>query len=162
MILVLNCFVVVVVVDTMMLEQLVDPTYIHIYKSKWNTIKDSIKRGVFKDVYHFIVYDLQDNLIRTQLDRIFSDMHGKAFKLNASFGLILQKRSTEELNLFHPSNNNTIFDSPKLVSNAADLILLLNDMERNDVCEYAKNQRPDTNWTFKKVICVRYDITKVL
>ena len=142
--------------------QLVDSAYAQIYKSKWNTIKDSVKRGVLKDVYHFTIYEFRDTIIHTQLDKIVCDMAGKDFKLNASFGLILQNRSTEELKFYHPSNNNTIFDSPKQVKDADDLISLLNDMEQSDVYEYARKQRPDTNWVVKKVICVRYDITKVI
>ena len=88
-------------------------------------------------------------------------MGNRRFKINAAFGFILENRSTEELKFFHPSNNNKIFETPRLVEKDEDFEKLSMDLERTDAFEYASLQRPDTHWVVKKVICVRFDVTKM-
>ena len=78
------------------------------------------------------------------------------FKVNVSFGFILKHRATEELRFFHPSNNTLL-----LVANETDFTSLLDRMEREDALEYARQQRPSTNWTVERVICVRFDVYRL-
>ena len=92
---------------------------------------------------------------------IQDDMGNRRFKINAAFGFILENRSTGGLKFFHPSNNNKIFETPRLVENDEDFEKLSMDLERVDAFEYARLQRPDTHWVVKKVICVRFDVTKM-
>ena len=83
------------------------------------------------------------------------------FKINVSFGFILKHRATEELRFFHPSNNTLLFETPMLVANETDFTSLLDRMEREDALEYARQQRPSTNWTVERVICVRFDVYRL-
>ena len=141
--------------------QNIDPQYIELYKRHWSTIKNSVKRGVFKDVYHFVIYDYTMMQIKEFLDEVKRDMDNKHFKINAAFGFILQNRSTDELKFFHPSNNNKIWEIPQLIENTEDFTKLRDDLERDDAFEYARLQRPDTSWKVAKIICMRFDVIKL-
>lgn len=139
----------------------VEARYVALYRRHWNTIKNSIKRGVLKDVYHFTIIGDESEKLEEYLTSIRRDIGNRKLKINAAFGFILENRTTEELKFFHPSNNNRIFDSPRLVANQRDFTALLADLERNDLFDYARTQRPNTNWIVRKVICVRFDVTKL-
>ena len=141
--------------------QNIEPQYIELYKRHWSTIKNSVKRGVFKDVYHFVIYDYTMMQIKEFLDEVKRDMDNKRFKINAAFGFILQNRSTDELKFFHPSNNNKIWEIPQLIENTEDFTKLRDDLERDDAFEYARLQRPDTSWKVAKIICIRFDVIKL-
>ena len=141
--------------------QNIEPKYIDLYRRHWSTIKNSVKRGVFKDVYHFVIYDYTMMQIKEFLDEVKRDMDNKRFKINAAFGFILQNRSTDELKFFHPSNNNKIWEIPQLIENTEDFAKLRDDLERDDAFEYARLQRPDTSWKVAKIICIRFDVIKL-
>ena len=141
--------------------QNIEPQYIELYKRHWSTIKNSVKRGVFKDVYHFVIYDYTMMQIKEFLDEVKRDMDNKRFKINAAFGFILQNRSTDELKFFHPSNNNKIWEIPQLIENTEDFTKIRDDLERDDAFEYARLQRPDTSWKVAKIICMRFDVIKL-
>ena len=141
--------------------QNIEPQYIELYKRHWSTIKNSVKRGIFKDVYHFVIYNYTTTQIREFLNEVKRDMGNKRFKINAAFGFILQNRSTDELKFFHPSNNNKIWEIPQLIENLSDFNKLRDVLERDDAFEYARLQRPDTSWKVVKIICIRFDVVKL-
>ena len=135
--------------------------YKALYLKHWDTIKTRVTRGKIKYVYHFLLtenYSLQ--LISEYLAIIKLD-HKKVFKINAAFGFILKNVETQELRFFHPSNNTMIFDIPRLIQNDDDYKTLLNDLEREDIIEYVKVQRPSTKWLVAKVVCIRFDVYKI-
>ena len=61
--------------------QNIEPQYHDIYRRHWSTVRDSIKRGVFKDVYHFVIYDYTMMQIKGFLDEVKRDMSNKRFKI---------------------------------------------------------------------------------
>ena len=134
--------------------------YKDIYAKHWNTIKTSVKKGVFKDVYHFLILKYNSHDITKHLETIKAATTGD-FKINAAFGFIIKSRSDGELRFFHPSNNNTLFETPKLIKDMDDFIRLSDDLERQDALEYARLQRPSTSWTVERIICVRFDVYKL-
>lgn len=120
--------------------QNIDPQYIelykrHWYKRHWSTIRNSVKRGVFKDVYYYVIYDFHSARMNGFLGTIRDDMGNRRFKINAAFGFILENRSTGGLKFFHPSNNNKIFETPRLVEKDEDFEKLSMDLERVDAFE---------------------------
>ena len=129
-----------------------------IYEKHWNTIQKSVKNWRFKDVYHFPLLG-NENINNTISDVI--QKYTQNVKVNAAFGFILQDRTTDELKFFHPSNNSMMLDSPKLIKQRSDLQDLLNDMEKVDILEYARTQRPSSKWVVEKIICMRLDIFKL-
>ena len=134
--------------------------YRQIYKRNWNTIKLSIKKGALKDVYHYPLVSINNSEIVTKLQETLANYTSK-IKINIAFGFILKKRDTDELKFFHPSNNTMLFDTPKLLQNANDFRKLVEDIEHQDAFEYARVQRPSTQWVVEKIICIRFDIFRL-
>ena len=114
-----------------------------------------------KYVYHFMITEnYSSSLIEGYLSVIRGE-HQKV-KLNAAFGFILKNLDTQELRFFHPSNNNTIFELPKRILDEQDYQKLLEDLEREDVMEYANTQKPSTKWRVVKIVCMRFDVYKIV
>ena len=42
-----------------------------------------------------------------------------------------------------------------------DYQTLVDDVEQEDAFEYARLQRPSTDWTVERIICVRFDVFKL-
>ena len=145
--------------DPTMLEQ-VSEEYRDIYRRNWHTIKQSVKRGVLKDVYHYTLFSNNNVEIKSRLTETMRNYSGK-IKINVAFGFILRNRLTDELRFFHPSNNTMLFNIPKLLVTAGDRKKLENDVELEDAFEYARLERPSTKWNVEKIICIRFDIFKL-
>ena len=129
-----------------------------IYEKHWNTIQKSVKNWRFKDVYHFPLFGGENisNVINDVLKK-----YSQNVKVNSAFGFILRDRTTDDLKFFHPSNNSTMFDNPKLIQQPSDIQSLLDDLEKVDILEYARAQRPSSKWAVDKIICMRLDIFKL-
>ena len=143
------------------LAQRVPDRYRRIYEQHWNTIKTSVKRGVLKDLYHFPLFTMNNNEIVSRLQETIGNYNGRV-KINVAFGFILQNRDTDKLKFFHPSNNTMLFETPRLLDNAGDYRRLVNHIEHEDAFEFARLQRPSTKWTVERIICVRFDIFKLI
>ena len=126
-----------------------------------NSAKIVIKSLSCSDVYHFPLANYGIHKPVNYLKTIRAATNGR-FKINVSFGFILKHRATEELRFFHPSNNTLLFETSMLVANETDFTSLLDRMEREDALEYARQQRPSTNWTVERVICVRFDVYRLM
>ena len=145
--------------DPKILQQVPDE-YREIYQRNWKTIKQSVKKGLLKDVYHYPLFSTNNTEIKSRLQETLMNYSGK-IKINVAFGFILRNRLTDELRFFHPSNNTLLFGTPRLLINATDYRKLEDDIEQQDAFEYARLQRPSTSWKVEKIICVRFDIFKL-
>ena len=134
--------------------------YRDIYKNHWHTIRESVKHGLIREMYHFPLFDNNQNEISTCVNKVFK-IH-KKFKINVAFGFILKSRTTGELKFHHPSNNTMVFENPRLVANQTDLTKIKQDIEHEDAIEYARLQRPSTDWVVERIICIRFDVYKLL
>ena len=143
-----------------MLQQVPDE-YKELYSRHWNTIKQSVKSGRIKDVYHYPLFLNSNVEIKNLLHETLVKYRSKV-KINVAFGFVLRNRMTDVLRFFHPSNNTMLFDTPRLLANVADQRKLEEDIEREDAVEYARQQRPSTKWTVEIIVCVRFDIFKLL
>ena len=146
--------------DRSVLQQ-VPEVYKWIYEKHWHTIRPSVKQGRIRVTYHYpLLEDDAHTEIKTRLHEVLG-AHEK-FKINVAFGFILKRRVTDELKFFHPSNNTMLFDKPRLITNRRDIVKLESDVEAQDAFEYARLQRPSTNWTVERIICVRFDVYKLM
>ena len=132
-----------------------------IYQKHWNTIKTRVTKGRIKDVYHFPLLTVENSEIISRLQEVIANYNTNRIKINVSFGFILKNRTTEALKFFHPSNNTMVFSSPRPLSTPLDYQSLINDLEQEDAFEYARLQRPTTNWTVERIVCVRFDVTNL-
>ena len=55
-----------------------------------------------------------------------------------------------------------VFENPRLVANQTDLTKIKQDIEHEDAIEYARLQRPSTDWVVERIICIRFDVYKLL
>jgi len=70
-----------------------------------------------------------------------------AFTINLSFGSMLRNVETGELHYFHSSfNKNRYFDIPHRIRNVEDLERFIEEIARQCILEYIRQQRPDTKW----------------
>ena len=102
--------------------------YKQIYQQHWNTIKESEKRGMLKDVYHFPLLSTSNTEIVTRLQEMLRGYSNK-IKVNVAFGFVLYDRVNGSLKFFHPSNNTMLFESPRLLANPNDIQNLVDDIE---------------------------------
>jgi hypothetical protein len=131
-----------------------------VYQRHWKTIKTSVKQGRIKDVYHFPLFTLTDTEISEKAHAVIGNYNDN-IKINVAFGFILENRTTGELKFFHPSNNTRLFPTPRLLASPNDYREFVDDVEHEDAFEYARVQRPTTEWVVKRVICVRFDVFKL-
>ena len=108
----------------------------------------------------FPLFENEDSEIKSKAERVISNYNRK-IKINVAFGFILKNRSTDELKFFHPSNNTMLFLTPKLLENASDYEQFRTDIEKEDAFQYARTNRPSTNWKVARIICVRFDVYKM-
>lgn len=141
--------------------QKIPEEYREIYKRHYSTIRTSDRRGILKDIYHFMIINYNSESLNSYLNTIKSKYEGRRIKFNVAFGFILRNRLTEELRFYHPSNNTMIFDAPRLLHNINDYRKLKEDLEHEDVFEYARTQRPSTQWIVEKIVCMRFDVFKL-
>ena len=146
--------------DSLTLNQIPEE-YKEIYRFNWKTIKHSVKKGIFKDVYHFPLLDDSDIEIVSKLNEVLAN-YTKAIKINIAFGFILQERVSKELKFFHPSNNTMVFNLPRLINGPNDVTSVLDDIEKEDLVNYARKQRPSTRWIVDRIICIRFDVYRLM
>ena len=95
------------------------------------------------------------------LERIFEDQT-TVFKLNLSFGFVLFNNETEQMQYHHSSgNNNRVFDSPFQIRNREDLVQVRTALENIDIHEWARQQRPNSNWIVMDFTNVTFYVTKL-
>ena len=145
--------------DTTTLRRVPEP-YRKVYQDNWRTIQESTKLGRLRDMFHFPLFQDSDGEIISKAQQMVANYNGR-MKVNVAFGFILKNRSTDELKFFHPSNNTMLFTTPKLLETVTDFKNILDDIERQDAFEYARVQRPSTNWTVERIVCVRFDVYKM-
>ena len=147
------------VMDAAILQNLPE-LYRPVYQQNWRTIRESLKLGRIRDTFHFPLFENEDSEIKSKAERVISNYNRK-IKINVAFGFILKNRSTDELKFFHPSNNTMLFLTPKLLENASDYEQFRTDIEKEDAFQYARTNRPSTNWKVVRIICVRFDVYKM-
>ena len=75
-----------------------------------------------------------------------------SFKLQASFGFILEHVESHEQRYFHPSQNNAgIFSKPPVIASRNQLEKVVDEIFEFDPLEWARTHRPDTKWRVKLV-----------
>ena len=99
-----------------------------VYIEHWSAIRTHHRNGQVQDMYNFRIQDLNVNHLRDQLQDLFrSQVH--RFKVNASFGFILQNLETGQLCYYHSSHNvGRLLDAPQLINNQEDFDAFLEDI----------------------------------
>ena len=114
-----------------------------------------------KKVYNFPSNNLHGgfNEIRGHLNQIYNDQ-GHAFRIDFSFGMILQNTETGEYRYYIPYFNNKILQFPFTISNRNSIRFLMFKLARLDIIQAARAVRPSTLWTLAFITNIQYVIFK--
>ena len=85
------------------------------------------------------------------------------FKVNASYGCVIEHKTTGELRYYHSSSNNaTLFDRNSVVRSREDLDAFYSSLGAIDIEEIARARRPDTTWQLRSVTNITFYVYKML
>ena len=136
----------------------VEEEFKELYTRHYDSIKTRVIRGRIKDMFHFLITSRYK--IREYIDTIKAE-YKKDIKINVALGFIVKQVETGVAKFFHPSNNTMLFKLPVKINGDGDYIKLRDDLEKDDLVEFARMQRPSTKWRVAKLVCLRFDVTKL-
>ena len=121
------------------------------YRANWRAIRDYVHHHRVQSVYNIRMRSMTapqlDDVVRERLARLLSEQ-SHAFKINASYGFILQHRLTGELRYYHSSYNNArLWETPVHVRQSSDFQVVLDRLDDDNIMEFASQMRPDSAWT---------------
>lgn len=142
----------------------VEDIYKPIYRRHYQTIRTRVTVGRLRTMYHFLVTgDYTREKAKEYISTIKLELNRRdSYKINAAFGFILRNLHTQELRFFHPSQNSMLYDLPTVVKERKDILRILDDLESEDARAYAMAHRPSTVWRMEKIVCVRFDVYKMM
>ena len=83
-------------------------------------------------------------------------------KINCSFGLILEHKTTKELKYYHSSSNNATYeDAPTLVKSERDLNRYFTGVSRSDISGTLAMRRPNTEWKLRAITNITFYLFKM-
>ena len=87
-----------------------------------------------------------------------------AFKINLSYGFILQHHQSRRLKYYHSSCNccGRFLEKPCLVKNAVSFDAFLESIHEQDVLKWAINQRPNSDWVCVMVTNATFFVNRIL
>ena len=133
-----------------------------LYLRHWNTIQtQENSRNRVQERYSFALNDIASSTF-PEIARHTFTQQPTAFTINLSFGFMLRNVKTGELRYFHSSfNNNRYFDIPHRIRNVEDLERFIEEIARQDLLEYIRQQRPDTKWVVHLLTNVAFHINNI-
>ena len=87
-----------------------------------------------------------------------------AFKINVSYGFILQHRQSRRLKYYHSSGNccGRFIEKLCMVTNAVSFDAYLESIHEQDVLKWAINQRPNSDWVCVMVTNATFFVNRIL
>ena len=140
-----------------------DPDTRKVYLENWDHIRtrENVDNRV-QDRFNYTLHDLNIHQFQEATKEIF-ERQATCFKINASFGFMLRHIETGDLRYFHASqNNNRYLDMPHLIRNEDDLQRFSRELDRQDLLEYIRQQRPDTKWVVHLVTNITFYVNKLI
>jgi hypothetical protein len=130
------------------------------YNSHKRIILEPHTEGDILSIYNYpIVNEISEEEILKQVTEIYNkEKH--SFKLNFSFGMILQHVETQEYRFYYPHSNSDVLVVPFLFTQSDDLKQFHNMMYDQDFWGYVNKISGSTKWVVRMVCNVRYRISK--
>ncbi|KAJ8300697.1 hypothetical protein KUTeg_022216 [Tegillarca granosa] len=130
-----------------------------VYNANSSLILAQHDLGPVRSIYNFPI----DNTVSlNRLIRFASeiyDQEDRSFRLNMSFGMILQNRRTGEYRYYIPYVNSNVFESPMFISKRSDLRRLNLQLRKWDILTELLRNRPNTEWIPVLMTNVHFAIT---
>ena len=129
----------------------VQPQHQELYRQNWRQIQTSSNtQGKRQRLYNVML----ETATFEELENAFRDVHHQQshqYKVNYSFGFVLYNNITGQRRYYHASNNTRVLDHPMLIQNAQGLNALLSLLGDVDILEYARKQRPNSQWVVEAI-----------
>ena len=147
--------------DTEVVVNIEDQRLRNFYDKYRSFICDQHEIGQPELFYNFPVpTDLSCEDMRQHLDFIYENQQ-QSFKINLSFGFVLQHVDTEELRYFRAYSNDTILDVSFTVSTREDLEFLIQRLSEIDIMSEVTKNRPNIKWRLVLLTNVRYYVVSM-
>jgi hypothetical protein len=139
-----------------------EPAIRETFQRHWREIRTRRSRtNRVQDWFNFRLTSYEPQVFQRYLEEIFA-VQSTVFKLNVSFGFILRHTESGNLQYFHASSNNhLVFNEPFLVSNASHLQQASDALNKLDLLEWVRQQRPNSKWVVDWVTNVCFIATKI-
>ena len=101
------------------------------------------------------------NSLVGQLQQLFRNQTYR-FKVNVSFGFILQHVETGEMRYYHSSHNQRrVLEEPRLINNQEDFDIFIEDILQEDILEWVRQQHESTKWVVVYVTNMTVFVNKI-
>ena len=125
----------------------------------WSSIRSYTRLGPIQDIFNFYYNRMFRDLTDKVLTKIIQKQKNR-FKINYSFGFVLQNIETQSYRYYHSSHNNAqVLDRAVFISNRHDLVHFLNALSEEDFMETLT--RPGTKWQIVDITNITFYVTKL-
>lgn len=139
---------------------IVDESLKKIYSTHKTVILAPHRRGKVTSIFNFpLANEFDTDEFMKHVEEIYQEEH-QTFRLNLSFGFILQHVETEEYRYFYAHNCTSILQKPAVISSSSDLEKLRKTLQTLDVIEQLLVNRPNTKYRVTLLTNVVVTISK--
>ena len=138
-----------------------DPELQNVLRAHWGSVRNYIARGPVQTRFNYRL--VSRNTRSIELHPILEEQT-IAFKINVSYGFVLQHRQSRRLKYYHSSCNccGTYLEKPCLVTNAVSFDAFLESIHEQDVLKWVISQRPNSDWVCVMVTNSTFFVNRIL
>ena len=128
----------------------------------WASVRTRVVNGPVQTRYNHRLTSLDTRDLQEPLFALF-DQQKTAFKVNASYGFVLKEKQSGRLRYYHSSSNccGRLLEEPSLIANRDDFDRLLARIAESDIQQWARDQRPYSDWVCEHVTNVTFFINRI-
>ena len=125
----------------------------------WASVRTHVVNGPVQTRYNHRLTSLDTRDLQEPL----FDQQKTAFKVNASYGFVLKEKQSGRLRYYHSSSNccGRLLEEPSLIANRDDFDRFLARIAESDIQQWARDQRPDSDWVCEHVTNVTFFINRI-
>ena len=118
----------------------------------WASVRTHVVNGPVQTRYNHRLTSLDTRDLQEPLFVLF-DQQKTAFKVNVSYGFVLKEKQSGRLRYYHSSSNccGRLLEEPSLIANRDDFDRFLARIAESDIQQWARDQRPDSDWVCEHV-----------
>ena len=128
----------------------------------WASVRTHVVNGPVQTRYNHRLTSLDTRDLQEPLFALF-DQQKTAFKVNASYGFVLKEKQSGRLRYYLSSSNccGRLLEEPSLIANRGDFDRFLARIAKSDIQQWARDQRPDSDWVCEHVTNVTFFINRI-
>ena len=128
----------------------------------WASVRTHVVNGPVQTRYNHRLTSLDTRDLQEPLFVLF-DQQKTAFKVNVSYSFVLKEKQSGCLRYYHSSSNccGRLLEEPSLIANRDDFDRFLARIAESDIQQWARDQRPDSDWVCEHVTNVTFFINRI-